>query len=217
MEREFLKLSLNSTLNESLFKAIMRGNMNRVKELLKKGANIHTRDRYGRQPIHFATIRGRLPLVKFFLNQGASARVQDVNGVQPIHYAARRGSLPVVEELIKRGANIHARSKNGRTPIHWAAASGELPVVKFLLKKGAIANNILKNKNVSDSMKKYLENHYITHAFLVYSKAKGKNNQNLVQTGFPINALVKSIKNKVRQNMIKYERVTVTKKRPRDW
>ena len=51
----------------ALHRAALAGNVERVKELLKKGANPNTQDKYGWTPLHKAALRGHVDVVKLLL------------------------------------------------------------------------------------------------------------------------------------------------------
>ena len=186
-----------------LHNAAEKGNLRKVKELLNRGAKINAKDFYGTQPIHLAAIRGHSNVVKELLNRGAKVNAQDTYYRQPIHKAAERGHSNVVKELLNRGANIHAQDFYGNQPIHVAAKKGRLIVVKELISRGANAKSVLNKypflrSRVTNYIKKYLENRNVYHALWVYSKAKEpiKNTEPFgFPNKFPINALVKSLKN----------------------
>ena len=143
-------------MSDDIHLAALYGNINKVKQFLNRGANIHARVRNGRQAIHLAASVGQLPVVKFLLNRGANIHARDNNDKQPIHWAAGQGHLPVVKELLNRGANIHARDRNGHNPIQHAAAFGHLPMVKELIRRGSNPKNLL-NRPISRSVANYLK------------------------------------------------------------
>jgi len=153
--REVL-IFFSNGMSDDIHLAALYGNINKVKELLNRGANIHARVRNGRQAIHLAASVGQLPVVKFLLNRGANIHARDNNDKQPIHWAAGQGHLPVVKELLNRGANIHARDRNGHNPIQHAAAFGHLPMVKELIRRGSNPKNLL-NRPISRSVANYLK------------------------------------------------------------
>jgi ankyrin repeat protein len=187
-------------MTEQLIKAARSGNLNRVKELLNRGAKINAKDNNGYQAIHWATRQRHLPVVKELLNRGANIHARDNRGRNPIYMAASLGHLPVVKELLNRGANIHARDTRGNQPIHRAVQFGHLPIVKELIRHGASIEGVMNqpmNNYEKNAIKKYIENRNVYHALSMFSKAKiGNTNQNLMPLGFPINALVKSLRRK---------------------
>jgi len=125
--------------NKELLKASKFGYIEKVKELLKEGANVNTKDWWnGYTPLHYAADKGHAEIVKLLIEHGANVNVIDWwFGWTPLHKAACNGHIEVVKLLIDNGADINAKDVNGWTPLHWAANNGHIEVVKVLLEHGA--------------------------------------------------------------------------------
>jgi len=98
------------------------GNLEIVKELIKRGANVNQPE-YGRTPLHIAASSGNLEIVKELIKSGANVNQPDENGFTPI-FETR--SVEIIEELSKHGADIHQKNSFGQTPI-WAVAQQPVP------------------------------------------------------------------------------------------
>ncbi|WCR53196.1 MAG: Actin-binding protein [Wolbachia endosymbiont of Ctenocephalides orientis wCori] len=62
--------------------------------LISKDDNAHhSKDKYGRTPLHLAALRGHLDVVKSLIEKGADAKAEDKHGHTPIHLAAENGHL----------------------------------------------------------------------------------------------------------------------------
>ena len=207
-----------------LHRAAERGNLNRVKELLNQGANIHALDRYGRQPIHWAARGGHLQIVKFLLNRGAKVNVRDKGSNQPIHFAANRGHLNVVKELLNRGAYINSPDFYGNTPLHIAAKAGKKSVAKELIRLGASTRGITNSRQIHGilraALKKYIEDLNVYRALIIKSMAKGPLNNTKpyypLPNAVPINALIKTIRKKSPILQTRKSPILQTRKRPRN-
>jgi cytohesin len=82
-----------------LHKAAYEGDAERVKELLKKGANPNTKDKKGRTPLHEAAQWGRLDVVELLLVRGADPTVKDKDGRTPLDLARAEGHRKVVSVI----------------------------------------------------------------------------------------------------------------------
>jgi ankyrin repeat protein len=60
----------------NLHKAAFAGDVERVKELLKKGADPNTKDKKGRTPLHAAAYKGHVEVVKLLLEHGADPNIK---------------------------------------------------------------------------------------------------------------------------------------------
>jgi cytohesin len=129
-----------------LHSAASAGDVERVRELLKKGANPNVRDEFGYTPLHWAAYEGHVDVVKLLLKHGANLNARDEDGWTPLHRAASRGHVEVVKLLLEHGADPNIKGA-GYTPLHVAAYVGYVEVVKLLLEHGADPN--IKNKSGS--------------------------------------------------------------------
>jgi len=123
-----------------LHKAARRGDLQRVKSLVEKGADVNTRDNDGETPLHEAASEGYLEVARFLVERGADVNAKDNHGLTPLHAAASEGYPEIAQLLVEKGANITVRDNDGLTPLHLAAVFGHLEVARFLVEKGADVN-----------------------------------------------------------------------------
>jgi len=65
------------TLDEDLLSAARGGDLEKVKDLLGKGAKIEAKTRYGQTPLYLAATKGRVDVLKFLIAKGAKVDVKD--------------------------------------------------------------------------------------------------------------------------------------------
>lgn len=124
-----------------LVNAAKEGNLEKVKELLKRGADIDSKDNKQTIPLIRAAEKGQLEVVKELLKMGADINAQDVYGYTALMTAISYGYLEVARELLNdRGVDVDAQDNDGYTPLILAAMSGYLEIVKELLDKGSDIN-----------------------------------------------------------------------------
>jgi hypothetical protein len=109
----------------------------RVRKLLKKGADPNVQDDQDQTPLHIAASGGYVEIARLLLEHGADPNMQDIDGETPLHYAVRRGHVEVVKLLLKHGADPNIQDKDGRTPLHKATSKGRVDIVRLLLEHGA--------------------------------------------------------------------------------
>jgi ankyrin repeat protein/beta-lactamase regulating signal transducer with metallopeptidase domain len=126
----------------SLHEAAAAGDVDQVKLLLSKGADVSEKDKEGRTPLHSAAWCGRKDVAEVLVAKGANINETDVSGQTPLHLAANFGTRFVPELLLAKGANVNARDKAGNTPLHIAAAyrADSKDFLEFLLARGADVN-----------------------------------------------------------------------------
>ncbi|QOD38396.1 ankyrin repeat domain-containing protein [Candidatus Wolbachia massiliensis] len=125
----------------SLHYASCNGELEVVKFLVSKGANIYAENIYKNKALHTAALHGRKNVVEFFLNRGLDVKERGELGYTPLHSAAKEGRIEVIKFLLAKGASIHDRSTGGSKPVHTAALEGHKNVVEFFLNQGISIND----------------------------------------------------------------------------
>ncbi|WCR54235.1 MAG: hypothetical protein PG981_001257 [Wolbachia endosymbiont of Ctenocephalides orientis wCori] len=95
--------------------AVMAGNIEEVKFLLKKGGKVYVnlKDLLDSAPLHYALQK------------------------QPEFNVDDNTALLIVNELLNVGADIYSQGDKGNTPLHNAASSNRIEAIKILLERGA--------------------------------------------------------------------------------
>ncbi|HQM64369.1 MAG TPA: ankyrin repeat domain-containing protein [Acidobacteriota bacterium] len=125
-------------INDDLIAAAKAGNLEQVKALVAKGANIEAGDETGRTALQFAAGGGKLEVVRFLLAKGATAASIDKNGNSALLKAAFGGHLEIVKLLLDKGLDINQPFGISKaTALYVAAQQGHAEVVAELLKRGA--------------------------------------------------------------------------------
>jgi ankyrin repeat protein len=109
-----------------------------VKLLLEKGAELESKDEYGRTPLSWAARNKHEAMVKLLLEKGAELESKDDCGRTPLSWAAGNGHDAMVKLLLEKGAELEPKDQFGQTPLLLAAGNGHMAVVKILLAKDAL-------------------------------------------------------------------------------
>lgn len=91
------------------------GDVDRVRDLLDKGADPNTIDENRITALHMAADRGNSVIVQMLLNAGANVNAQDINDDTPLHNAALCGHKEVVELLLNKGADRNLQNSSSET------------------------------------------------------------------------------------------------------
>jgi ankyrin repeat protein len=109
-----------------------------VKFLVEKGANVNVRDQINSTPLLWAAGFGKPETVAFLLAKGADVKASDDNGWTPLIWAAGLGQPQTVDVLVKAGADLKAADKQtGDTPLLRGARTGKAESLKLLIGAGA--------------------------------------------------------------------------------
>ena len=127
-------------INDLLFKATDKRCQDLARRLLKAGASLEARDRFGAKPLSHAAAAGQIELVALFLDHGAPIDARNLDGSTALFKAAESGRLEIVKLLVERGASVDLPGRSGVAPLSAAAFMGSAPIVEFLIEKGADPN-----------------------------------------------------------------------------
>ena len=122
----------------ALRKAAQDGDMQAVKDLLDKGANVNAKDDTGKTVLHWvAPARDNPEMVKVLVAKGADVNAKDNEGETALMIAASQSNPGILAELIEAGAEVNAQNNAGRTALMAAAFRANVEEIKILLAKGA--------------------------------------------------------------------------------
>jgi ankyrin repeat protein len=119
-------------MNNELHRCAESGNLERVKQLVERGANIDATDSRGRTALFRARREGHFEIVVYLVEHGANVAHTDSDGMTTLHDACINGNLSLVKYLLDHGSKITERDHEGMTALLYAA-SGNLKVLKYLL------------------------------------------------------------------------------------
>ena len=119
--------------------AAMRGDVQKLRELLRNGEDVNAAQGDGMTALHWAGQRGFLEAAEVLIHAGARVEAKTRLGAfTPLLLASRAGSADVVEALLNAGADPNVQTTNGgATPLHFAAHSDDGRSVELLLQYGA--------------------------------------------------------------------------------
>ena len=146
---EIAKILLDSQINDvncyssdnesdtPLHLACLECDLDMVKFLLERGANVDAVNRSGQTPIFYAVMRRCLKIVSVLVECGCDVNVIDESGYTPLRWAVDVNSIDVVRELFKSktiDANLNDE-KSENTVLHLATLNGSQKMAKYLIKK----------------------------------------------------------------------------------
>ena len=103
------------------------GSVERVRELIERGADVNVTNHKGQTALHCAAKAGFVDIVELLLAHGATVDAADATGETPLATALRSTAkdkarlLAVVGKLLAAGADRHHADKQGRTPTNIAS------------------------------------------------------------------------------------------------
>ncbi|XP_065215525.1 ankyrin repeat and death domain-containing protein 1A-like isoform X3 [Planococcus citri] len=116
-----------------LHEAVIKNDVEAVREVMKEPLDVNSRNNYGRAPIHWASSRGNIEIMEMLIAGKCDIEAKDKYGMRPILMAAWHGHREAVQLLINHGADVSAVNKKQYTLLMCAARNNRLEVVNFLL------------------------------------------------------------------------------------
>lgn len=126
--------------SEQLLAAVRKRDLERVKELLARGADIHVTTAWMDAALHEAVLGGHTEIVIVLLEAGARPDARDSYGETCLMSVAFTGDIDIARALIEYGARVNARAKTGMTALMIASWKGHKSIVELLIAEGAAVN-----------------------------------------------------------------------------
>ncbi|NXC06109.1 ASZ1 protein, partial [Orthonyx spaldingii] len=143
-EPQQLDQMLQADKNEALKKALFRGDVSLIEELLNSGISIETSFQFGWTPLMCAASVANFAVVRLLLNRGANACFEidkyTVLMAACTAQASEENILNTVELLLSRNADPNLTCRKQMTALMYAARKDYTRVVAFLVAHGAHIN-----------------------------------------------------------------------------
>ncbi|KAI3375341.1 hypothetical protein L3Q82_021835, partial [Scortum barcoo] len=111
---------------EEIFKCVLSGDLDSVKELFERQEEprqqdvFGLKDELGRNALLAASMLGRSAIIRELLTHGAELEESTAGGYSSLHLAACWGHLDTVRTLLDLGADTGARTSRGDRPVDLA-------------------------------------------------------------------------------------------------
>ena len=121
--------------------AVISGDLEVIKMVLDKCADVNARDIYGESPLHLAaSSRCSQTVVECLLKFGADVHIRNSEQLSPLHLAAFQEHPKSLENFLKSGVDVDIRITHEQSLLHIAALFGHPKTFEYLLKSGADVN-----------------------------------------------------------------------------
>ncbi len=95
-----------------LLDATIKGDLDKVKDLLGDGADVNEKDEYEWTALHLAAAYGHGEVVGWLLRSGADPNLRNTQGRSALMYAAAFGHSSIVSGLLNTGSDVNATSSD---------------------------------------------------------------------------------------------------------
>lgn len=118
-----------------LVDAAARGDLDLVRKLLVKGAQVDAQDSDGDTALKAAAVAGKREVLRFLIEKGADPNKRaGILESTPLICAAEMGHADIVQLLLAQGADPAVRDKKGRTALTIAERNGHKGAAELLTK-----------------------------------------------------------------------------------
>lgn len=125
-------------LNKELLTYLRWGNLEKVREVIKKGAKLQRCN-----PLHFVAYYIKqedkidiAQIIEFLIEEGIDINQKDSTGATALHYAIHKDNLYIAKHLIKYGADVNIEYKNKNSiellKIHSEGNKEKLDLIEYI-------------------------------------------------------------------------------------
>ncbi|KAJ5903624.1 Short-chain dehydrogenase/reductase SDR [Penicillium tannophilum] len=142
LQRMKFKMSGDKT---ELLTLVRKGEIDLIKGVLKKGANVNTQDPNGQTALIIATSFGNEEVVSLLLKCKAKTDLKGKDGETALSVAAQKGYQNIAKLLLLQGASPNGPHIRGKSALSQAVTCGNLSMTALLLRHGATTNVLCAN------------------------------------------------------------------------
>lgn len=161
-------MEISQDITTQLLNAAKNGEINTVKNLLAKGADINAQNTIGETALHRAIQFWKNDVAHYLIQNNADVNLKDIGGNTPLMGAFPSGNYDMAKFLIENAPNINLNAKNnwGLGALYFTVGSKKKDLVELLL-----------NKNVSVDTQDSWGNTVLKTAAEIYPKARDRNDK----------------------------------------
>lgn len=116
-----------------------------VKTLLRNGASINIKDKWGMTPLMYCLCTENNDIAKLLISRDKTTlEAQDMHGRSSLHIAVENGHEEIISLLLESGCDVNIQNVNGLTPLMYLVASKRIDcstkLTKLLLESEADVN-----------------------------------------------------------------------------
>ena len=135
--QDYLNLELRTEISQP--QTFGNGKINKIKELIRKGANVNYAHPDNNQPLIIAILQQDLEVARLLIENGANVNLSDKSFGTAFNLACEYGNIDMVKLLIQYGQNV--KGIEGRNAFTNASYLGNIEMVKFLISQGVDINS----------------------------------------------------------------------------
>lgn len=104
-----------------------------IEKLIERGANVESRDKSERTPLHVACFNGARDVVLLLCALGCKVNTKDAYGYSPLYLSLKQHHFTITSDLLLFGADINFKRDTGMTILHECCFLSDMEMLSFLL------------------------------------------------------------------------------------
>jgi hypothetical protein len=133
--------------NTLLILAAVNGNKKTVKDLLRAGADVNIRNKWGMSALMYAAEGDHAGIVKVLLGSGADINARNNEGSTALMISAIHGCKYAAYALLEAGADVKIKNNNGKRAVDYARENESLKDTRILKRLEELSGD---NENNND-------------------------------------------------------------------
>lgn len=159
---------MNQPKQSPLFKAVKKGEIAKIRELVAAGEPLNAQDAERMTPVMRAAQGGNIEAFHVLVQAGADLHAVGMLSIDVLEAAAEGGNAEIVKFLLDKGLPVEghwqprsdvARRAGHMTPLFQAAINGHAEIVRLLLERGADRNPKVDGRSVLQHTKDMADLH----------------------------------------------------------
>ena len=130
-------INLNAEVSDpknELLQAAEDGDAQKIRELIKKGANVNAINSKKETALMLAAKSGSSGAVKVLLDNKANYKVSNLDDEHALYYAIDSGDYETVKILLEKGSDTYYTNYRGKTPLIAAKSQGDEKIIELVRK-----------------------------------------------------------------------------------
>jgi ankyrin repeat protein len=148
-----------------LQQAILNGDLEKARDLVKAGADLNLRGDLIHPPLHLALNKDRHSIAAMLVEAGADTNLKNGEGLTPLHITARESQGYLMRLLLKFNADPNIKDNDGRVPLH-VMATANSALIRLLVSYNADVNE--SDKNGDTPLHLYIRKQEIVETLLLH-------------------------------------------------
>jgi predicted DNA-binding WGR domain protein len=130
------------------------GSVNRLKQLIRPGADINTQDHEGCTALRWAAYLKNAGIVTALITSGAELNIRCDKGCTPLMESSWKGNIEIVKMLLKHGAEVKVKDNDGHTILEYAHDSNSKEIIE-LVSKQYTKYALIQKENCSTTIEQF--------------------------------------------------------------